>query len=443
MTLLGELERNRGQSPIPEADTKGDERNTRGVLRFITCGSVDDGKSTLIGRLLHDSRGILQDQLDAVARASSKRGAGELDLSLLTDGLEAEREQGITIDVAYRYFSTGRRKFIIADTPGHEQYTRNMVTGASTADAAVILIDARKGLLPQSRRHLYLAHLLGIRNVIVAVNKLDLAGYSAGVFDALRAQFEDFAGSLNIPNLQFIPVSALRGDMVVERGARLDWYRGPTLLEALEAIDVANDTARRPLRFPVQYVVRGEGAADIRGYMGRIVSGTLRPGDEVLALPSGRRTRVKAITVLDDMRVAAAAGDSVTLLLADQLDVSRGDMLADLVRPPRALKAFEAKLCWLAADPLQPRGRYLLKHGTRIVKAKFASLNYRVDVNTLATESLANCAEDAVRMNDIVHAALVVQQPVFGDSYAVDRATGAFILVDETTNQTVAAGMIE
>ena len=414
---------------LPAADT----------LRVATSGSVDDGKSTLIGRLLHDSRAILQDQLDAVARASSKRGAGELDLSLLTDGLEAEREQGITIDVAYRYFTTGRRKFIIADTPGHEQYTRNMVTGASTADAAVILIDSRKGLLPQSRRHLYLAHLLGIRSVIVAVNKLDLAGYSAGVFDALRAEFEQFAASLAIPGLQFIPMSALRGDMVVERGAQLDWYRGPTLLEALEAVDVVNETAARPLRFPVQYVVRGENAAGTRGYMGRIASGVLRPGDEVLALPSGRRTRVKAVTVLDEVRVAAAAGDSVTLLLADELDVSRGDMLVGLARAPRSAKAFEAKLCWLAGEPLAPQGRYLLKHTTRSVKAKFASIDYRVDVQTLARKPL----DGEVRMNDIVHASLVVQQPVFVDSSAVDRATGAFILVDETTNQTVAAGMIE
>ena len=421
MSLLGELERNKVSDP--------------GVLRFITCGSVDDGKSTLIGRLLHDTRAILEDQLAAVARASSKRGQGDLDLSLLTDGLEAEREQGITIDVAYRYFTTGRRKFIIADTPGHEQYTRNMVTGASTAGAAVILLDARKGLLPQSRRHLYLAHLLGIRDVIVAVNKLDLVGYASGVFDALRAEFEQFAASLAIPNLQFIPMSALRGDMVVERGSRLAWYQGPTLLEALEAVNVVDETAARPLRFPVQYVLRGKE----RGYMGRIASGILRPGDEVMALPSGRRTRVKAITVLDDVREAAAAGDSVTLLLADELDVSRGDMLVGLVRPPRAARAFEAKLCWLANEPLSPQGRYLLKHTTRNVKAKFASINYRVDVQTLGRKPL----DSEIRMNDIVHAALVVQQPVFVDSYAVDRATGAFILVDETTNQTVAAGMIE
>ncbi len=421
MTLLGELERNRVSD--------------LGVLRFITAGSVDDGKSTLIGRLLHDTRAILQDQLDAVARASLKRGAGDLDLSLLTDGLEAEREQGITIDVAYRYFTTGRRKFIIADTPGHEQYTRNMVTGASTAGAAVILLDARKGLLPQSRRHLYLAHLLGIRNMIVAVNKLDLVGFASGVFDALRAEFEQYAAPLAIPNLQFIPMSALHGDMVVERGTRLGWYRGPTLLEALEAVNVVNETAARPLRFAVQYVARGEP----RSYMGRVAAGTVQAGAGVMVLPLARRTRVKGISILKSALDSATAGDSVALHLEDDLDVSRGDMLVDAVRPPHAAKAFEAKLCWLASEPLAPQGRYLLKHTTRTVKARFASINYRVDVRTLGKEPL----NGTVRMNDIVHAALVVQQPVFADSYAVDRATGAFILIDDATNQTVAAGMIE
>jgi sulfate adenylyltransferase subunit 1 len=426
MTLLGELER----GPVQAAATPA-----AGVLRFITCGSVDDGKSTLIGRLLHDTRAVLQDQLDAVARASAKRGADGIDLSLLTDGLEAEREQGITIDVAYRYFATGRRKFIIADTPGHEQYTRNMVTGASTADAAVILLDARQGLLPQSRRHLYLAHLVGIRDVIVAVNKMDLAGWSADVFRTLRAEFEAFAAVLAIPRLTFIPVSALRGDMVVERGARLGWHQGPTLLEALEAVDVANDTASRPLRFPVQYVARGTQ----RGYMGRIVSGTLRPGDEVLALPSGRRTRVKGIAFLDRMREAAAAGDSVTLLLEDELDVSRGDMIVDARRAPQVLRAFQAKLCWLASEPLAPHGRYLLRHSTRTVKARIASIRYRVDVQTLERKS----PDGEIGMNDILHAELSTQQPLFADSYAVDRGTGAFILIDEASNQTVAAGMIE
>jgi len=427
MSLLGEIERN-------HADL-GDGRNTRGVLRFITCGSVDDGKSTLIGRLLHDSRTVLQDQLEAVTRASAKRGTGELDLSLLTDGLEAEREQGITIDVAYRYFATGRRKFIIADTPGHEQYTRNMVTGASTADAAVILLDATKGLLPQSRRHLLIAHLLGIRNVIVAVNKLDLAGYRQEVFAALREAFEAFAAPLGIPHLQFIPVSALRGDMVVERGAHLGWYQGPTLLEALEAIDAGTADGAQPFRFPVQYVARG----DARSYMGRIAAGTVQAGAEVIVLPSGRRTRVKGIHVLGARLVTATAGDSVALQLEDEVDVSRGDMIVDAHRVPRPARAFEAKLCWLASEPLAPQGRYLLRHTTRTVKAKFASINYRIDVQTLEKKPL----EGEVRMNDIVHTALIVQQPIFADSYAADRTTGAFILIDEATNQTVAAGMIE
>jgi len=421
MSLLGELERN--------------EVSDLGVLRFITCGSVDDGKSTLIGRLLHDSKTILQDQLAAVARASAKRGAGELDLSLLTDGLEAEREQGITIDVAYRYFATARRKFIIADTPGHEQYTRNMVTGASTADAAVILVDATKGLLAQSRRHLLIAHLLGIRNLIVAVNKLDLAGYREDAFDAVREAFSAFAAQLGISNLAFIPLSALRGDMVVERGGHLGWYRGPTLLEVLEAAEAADAGDSRPFRFPVQYVSRGKA----RGYLGRVAAGRVQAGAEVLVLPSGRRTRVRGISVLDEPRAAAAAGDSVALQLEDELDVSRGDMIVDAHRVPRPTKAFEAKLCWLAGEPLAPQGRYLLRHTTRTVKAKLAAIRYRVDVQTLEHRPL----EGEVRMNDIVQAALVTQQPVFADAYAADRATGAFILIDEATNQTVAAGMIE
>jgi sulfate adenylyltransferase subunit 1 len=421
MNAITALERNRVQD--------------LGVLRFITAGSVDDGKSTLIGRLLHDTRAILQDQLAAMASASSKRGFDGLDLSLLTDGLEAERAQGITIDVAYRYFATARRKFIIADTPGHEQYTRNMVTGASTADAAVILVDATKGLLPQSRRHLLLAHMLGIRHIVVAVNKLDLAGYARGRFEAVCEEFESFAAPLEIPELRFIPMSALRGDMVVERGAHLGWYEGPTLLEALENIDAADTAAALPLRFPVQYVGRG-GA---RRYLGRVAGGTVRPGDEVVALPSGQRTRVAKVAMLDEARASASAGDSVALELEDELDIARGDMLADAANPPRSARAFEARLCWLATEPLLPQGRYLLKHTTRTVKAKFASVNHRVDIRTLATEPFRG----EVKMNEIVHAALVVQQPLFADSYARNRVTGAFILIDEATNQTVAAGMIE
>jgi sulfate adenylyltransferase subunit 1 len=407
----------------------------RGVVRFITCGSVDDGKSTLIGRLLHDTRAILEDQLAAVASASRRRGLGELDLSLLTDGLEAERAQGITIDVAYRTFATPRRRFIIADTPGHEQYTRNMVTGASTADAAVILVDATKGLRPQSRRHLLIAHLLGIRHVIVAVNKLDLAGYGRETFDAVRGELERIAERIGVAALRFIPISALRGDMVVERGARLGWYEGPTLLEALEAITPLETATGLPLRFPVQLVAR-EGS---RAYLGRVAAGAARPGMEVVVLPSGRRTRIRGIRLPHAERDWAAAGDSAALVLEDELDVSRGDMIADAGRPPRPARAFQARLCWLAEEPLDPRARYALKHTTRTVAAKFASVSSRVDVHTLQPHPVG----DAVRMNDIFHAGLAAQGPLFADTYARCRATGAFILIDEATHRTVAAGMIE
>jgi sulfate adenylyltransferase subunit 1 len=418
------------ENQIPSAPDAG-----RGVLRFITCGSVDDGKSTLIGRLLHDTRAILEDQLAAVAKASRKRGFAGTDLSLLTDGLEAEREQGITIDVAYRYFATPRRKFIIADSPGHEQYTRNMVTGASTADAAVILVDATKGLLPQSKRHLLIAQLLGIRSLIVAVNKLDLAGYRRDVFESVQAAFEGFAAPLRLHGLQFIPLSALHGDMVVERGEQLGWYQGPTLLEALERIDSRDLSASLPFRFPVQFVARGES----RGYLGRVASGTVRPGSEVIVLPSGRRTRVKGVSAHEAPREAAQTGDSVALQLEDELDVSRGDMIAEARRPPRTASAFEATLCWLAEAPLDPQGRYLLRHTTRTVKARFASINYKVDIHSLQRRP----PQDLVGLNDIVHAALVVQQPIFVDPYGENRATGAFILIDEASNRTVAAGMVE
>ncbi len=431
MTLLGEIERN--------APAVGD----LGVLRFITAGSVDDGKSTLIGRLLHDTRAIFEDQLAAVARASSRRGQDDLDLSLLTDGLEAEREQGITIDVAYRYFATPRRKFIIADTPGHEQYTRNMVTGASTADAAVILVDARKGVLPQTRRHTYIAHMLGVRHIVVAVNKMDLVGSNEATFERIRRDFRAFASALGIADLRCIPISALRGDLVVERGENMKWYRGPTLLAALEQIDVADKADALPFRFPVQLVVRPGAGTDFRGYSGRIESGVLHRGAEVLALPSGRRTVVKDIVCLDDSLPAAVSGDSVTLTLADDIDVSRGDLLAEPALPPRAVKEIEARICWLSAQPLDaralPAARFLLKHTTRSVKARLISLNSRVDVATLERQA----KPAGVAMNDIAHVALALAQPLFVDSYELNRATGFFILIDEATNQTVAAGMID
>jgi sulfate adenylyltransferase subunit 1 len=428
MSLLGEIERGAG---VPESSDEG-------VLRFITAGSVDDGKSTLIGRLLHDSRAIFADQLAAVERASQKRGGEALDLSLLTDGLEAEREQGITIDVAYRYFSTPRRKFIIADTPGHEQYTRNMVTAASTADAAVVLVDARKGVLPQTKRHLTLANLLGVRHLLVAINKMDLVGWKREVFERLSEDVRRFAAPLGAVDLRFFPVSALEGDFVVERGGNAPWYQGPALLEALEALNVEDDdAARRPLRFPVQLVSR-PGAGDARRYSGTLASGVLLPGTEVQVLPSGQRTVVREIATFDGSRPAAAGGDAVTLRLSHELDVSRGDMLVDVRRPPRAVKALRATICWLAQTPLELAGRYLLKHTTRTVKARVAAVNDRLDIHTLE-----RAAPGPVGMNDIAQISLSLNQPVFCDPYRENRATGSFILIDELTHQTVAAGLIE
>ena len=413
------------------------------MLRFIAAGSVDDGKSTLIGRLLHDTRAVLEDQLAAVARASRRRGHEEIDLSLLTDGLEAEREQGITIDVAYRYFATPRRKFIIADTPGHEQYTRNMVTAASTADAAVILIDARKGVLQQTRRHTYIAHLLGVRHVIVAVNKMDLVGYDEGVFEGIRRDYLAFVSPLGTPDPRFIPMSALRGDLVVERGRAMAWYTGPTLLEALEDIDGEDDAGALPLRFPVQLVVRAGAGTDFRGYAGRVESGALFRGAEVLALPSGRRTVVEDIVSMGKSLPVAVAGTSVCVVLADDIDLSRGDMLAEPEAATRTARSIEARICWLSSQPLDaralPAARFVLKHTTRAVSARLVALNSRVDVNTLSEHA----SPAGLAMNDIAHVALALAQPIFVDSYRRQRATGSFILIDEVSNQTLAAGMIE
>jgi sulfate adenylyltransferase large subunit len=426
MSLIGEIER----SHAIAADD--------GVLRLIAAGSVDDGKSTLIGRLLHDCRAILEDQLAAVARASSRRGQGDLDLSLFTDGLEAEREQGITIDVAYRYFATPRRKFILADAPGHEQYTRNMVTGASTADVAVILVDARKGVLTQTRRHTYLAHLLGLRHVFVAINKMDLVEYSQERFTAICADFRRFAAPMSIPDLRFFPVSALRGDMVVGRGDAMPWYGGPTLLEAMENAPVQDEADALPLRFAVQLVVRGDGG-DFRGYGGRVASGVLHTDDEVLLLPSGRRTSVREIIAFEGLRTAAMAGDSVVIRLADDIDLTRGDWLVDHARPPRIFNALDATVCWLDDQPLHPGARYLLKHGTRTVPARIAGLRHSVDIQTLVQAP----AEQPFVMNDIGGLRLTLQQPIAADSYRANRATGSFILIDPATNRTVAAGMID
>ncbi|MFN7086222.1 MAG: sulfate adenylyltransferase subunit 1 [Burkholderiales bacterium] len=428
MSLIGEIEREGLR-----LETAGEA----GVLRFITAGSVDDGKSTLVGRLLHDTRQILVDQFEAVSRASRKNGHDTVDLSLLTDGLEAEREQGITIDVAYRYFATARRKFIIADTPGHEQYTRNMVTGASTADAAVILADAEKGLLPQSRRHLCIASLLGIRDVVVAVNKMDRVGYDQGVFESVCADFASFAKRLGIEAARFVPVSALRGDMVVARGAAMPWYEGPTLLEILEAIEPVRTAVALPLRFPIQLVQRT--AARGRAYLGRAQSGTVQCGDEVVALPSGRRVVVAGIHTLEGERDAAQAGDSVALTLSEEIDLARGDLIADVGEPPRLTQKIDATLIWLADEPLvKGAAGYLLKTASRTVRARVTAFDDHVDVQTLE----ARPAAKRIALNDIVRVTLTAQQVMAVDAYRVNRGGGAFILIDEVTNRTVAGGMI-
>ncbi|HEV7390141.1 MAG TPA: GTP-binding protein [Burkholderiales bacterium] len=410
------------------------------VLRFITAGSVDDGKSTLIGRLLYDTRQVLEDQLAAVEQASRKRGMIETDLSLLTDGLEAEREQGITIDVAYRYFSTGGRKFIIADTPGHVQYTRNMATGASTAHAAIVLADATKGLLEQGQRHLYIAHLLGVREIVVAVNKMDLVGYDRAAFEVVREAFEDFAEGLGeaAPRLRCIPVCALKGDMVVERGERLAWYTGPTLLELLESLDAGSvDLETAALRFPVQLVQRRpEGG---RAYLGRVASGSLSVGERIRVVPGELQAEVKAIyRGLKSVRYAAA-GDSIAVSLCEEVDVSRGNLLADARRPPRVSRDAEATLIWLSHEPLRIGGRYSIKHTTQTARARIESVHHVVDISTLSPVTLSG----PVGVNSIVGASLALRQPLAYDPYRVNRGTGAFILIDEATHHTVAAGMLE
>jgi sulfate adenylyltransferase subunit 1 len=421
------------------------------LLRFSTAGSVDDGKSTLIGRLLYDAKSIFEDQYNNLVRTTARRGGVggnveevmddgvAVDLALLTDGLVAEREQGITIDVAYRYFATPERKFIIADTPGHEQYTRNMVTGASTADLTIVLVDAKKGVSPQSRRHAAIAALLGIRHVVFAVNKMDLVGYDRARFDALAAELRGIATKLGIRNAIVIPLSALKGDMVVERSDRLDWYDGPTLLQHLETVSV-DPAADEPLRFPVQLVSRpGLPDAYVRGYMGRIESGTVRTGDRVLVLPAGRETTITSIVTLDGTLEEATAPQSVTLLLADEIDISRGDLIAHPDHKPTVAKAFDAMLCWMDAEPLNPKGRYLIKHTTRTTKVIVDGVDGRLDVATLSLEATDSAS---LTMNEIGRVRLRVREPLMIDRYADYKATGAFILVDEVTNHTVAAGMV-
>ncbi|AXA91783.1 sulfate adenylyltransferase subunit 1 [Massilia sp. YMA4] len=426
-----------------------DNLSQRGLLRFITAGSVDDGKSTLIGRLLFDSKGIFADQLAAVSRAKHKRTVGDtIDLSLLTDGLEAEREQGITIDVAYRYFATPKRKFIIADTPGHEQYTRNMVTGASTADAVIILIDVSKvklhedggvDLLIQTKRHSTIAHLLQIEHVVVAVNKMDLVNYDQQVYERIVAAYTEFARTLGLKDITAIPLSALAGDNVVEPSARMDWYKGPTLIELLESLSVYDEAHAAPLRFPVQLVARHNGheANDFRGYMGRIESGRVSVGDQLVVQPSGHAATVKDIVTFDGSLQTASAGQSVTIVLNEYVDVSRGDVLSSSAQPATLLKQVNADVCWLSEEPLDLRRKYWIKHGTKQTAAKINRIDSILDINTQQRHDA-----DALKLNDVARIALTVQQPLAADAYADIRATGAFILIDEVTHQTVAAGMI-
>jgi sulfate adenylyltransferase subunit 1 len=413
-----------------------------GLLRFLTCGSVDDGKSTLIGRLLFDTKTILADALHAMELTSKRRGLDGIDLSLLTDGLSAEREQGITIDVAYRYFSTGRRKYIIADAPGHEQYTRNMVTAASTADLAIILVDARKGVQAQTRRHSCIAQLVGIRHLVVAVNKMDLLGYSQQAFETVQREYLAFADQIGIADVRFVPMSALVGDMVVDRGERLDWYHGPTLLEILEAAPRAHSEAAEPFRFPVQYVCRPQAADDpelhdFRGYMGRVESGTIAVGDEIRVLPAGGTARIRDIRSGEQSVFIATAEQSVTLLLDRELDISRGDMVVESTDAMQPRRQIDAMLCWLSETPLDLNRRYLLRHTTREVKALVAGIAHRLDINTLEREAAAS-----LRMNDIGQVSFRLAQPLCADSYASNRTTGAFIIIDEASNNTVGAGMI-
>jgi len=415
------------------------------LLRFATAGSVDDGKSTLIGRLLYDTKSIFEDQLEAVERTSRERGDEHTNLALLTDGLRAEREQGITIDVAYRYFATPRRKFIIADTPGHTQYTRNMVTGASTADLALILIDARKGVLEQSRRHAFLSSLLGIPHLVLCVNKMDLVDWDRDRFEEIKAEFRNFAMKLDVHDLTFIPMSALHGDNVVHRSDASPWYEGSSLLHHLEEVHIASDRNLIDARFPVQYVIRPQAQTDgdlhdYRGYAGTVAGGVLKPGDEVVVLPSGFTSRIAGIDGPGGEPVEEAfAPMAVTIRLADEIDVSRGDMICRVNNRPQVAQDVDATICWLSdTAPLKVGGKYTVKHTTRTAKALVKELQYRLDVNTLHREE--GVAE--LGLNDIGRVKLRTQAPLFFDEYRRNRLTGSFILVDDTSQATVAAGMI-
>ncbi|WP_422138754.1 sulfate adenylyltransferase subunit CysN [Endozoicomonas sp. ALC020] len=408
------------------------------ILRFLTCGSVDDGKSTLIGRLLHDTSMIYEDQLASVENDSKRVGTqGEkVDLALLVDGLQAEREQGITIDVAYRYFSTENRKYIIADTPGHEQYTRNMATGASTCDLAIILVDARQGVLTQTRRHTYIASLLGIKHLVVAINKMDLVGFSQARFEEIRNQYLDFSESLNLGDVRFVPVSALDGDNVVHRSDKADWYTGQTLMEVMESVEVANDRNLDDFRLPVQYVSRPD--LDFRGYAGTIASGVVKPGDRVKVLPSGLESSVARVVTYDGDLEKGFAGQAITLTLDDEIDISRGDMLVHARDDISVSSHLNASVVWMAEQAMKPGRQYLIKFATTKVAGSFTAINHRVDINTLEQQEA-----DQLALNEIGSCQLVLTQPVVFDRYEDNRQTGAFIVIDRLSNATIAAGMVE
>src|SRR4051812_33050946 len=425
----------------PEATAAlSEEVRHSGMLRVATAGSVDDGKSTLIGRLLYDSKQVFQDQYAAVERTSTERGDGYVNLALLTDGLRAEREQGITIDVAYRYFATPRRKFIIADTPGHVRYTRNMVTGASTADLSIVLIDARNGVVEQSRRHAFIASLLGVPHLVVCVNKMDLVDWDQRTFDRIADEFAAFAARLDVQDITFIPMSALNGDNVVERSANMPWYQGPPLLYHLEHVVVAPDRNMIDARFPVQWVIRPmtDEHHDYRSYAGQVAGGILRPGEDVVVLPSGARSKIAAIDVHGGSVEEAYPPMSVSLRLEDDLDVSRGDMIARPANRPTVSDVFDATVCWMSERPLREGARYAIKHTTHSARAVVRQLRYRIDVNTLHRDVQA----EELGLNDIGRVTLRMSAPLAFDTYARNRTTGSFVLIDESTNDTVAAGMI-
>lgn len=410
------------------------------LLRFTTAGSVDDGKSTLIGRLLYDTKSIFEDQLEAVERASKSLGDGHVNLALITDGLRAEREQGITIDVAYRYFATPKRKFIIADTPGHIQYTRNMVTGASTANLAIILVDARHGVVEQTCRHAFIASLLGIKHLVLCINKMDLVNYDQKVFLKIKEDFEQFSSKLFIQDIRYIPISALKGDNVVDRSRIMEWYQGPTLLYTLENVHIASDYNLVDCRFPVQRVIRPQTAEfhDFRGYAGRIESGIFKPGDEVLAMPSGFTSRIKSIETIDQKLDEAFPPMSVVITLEDEIDISRGDMIVKPNNQPVSGQDVELMICWLNEKKLVPNGKYALRHTTKEVRCIIKDVRYKVNINTL------HKIEDdlSIGLNEIGRIHIRTTQPLFYDSYKKNRATGSVILIDEATNETVGAGMI-